>query len=94
MNRAGVVHQCYRHGGGRVWVRKPHGGWRVIRFESGRTQLAKLLGLAGVLDRIGSATTTVVGGVLAVAQATPGPEVGSQVVPRAGPCQPICAQAP
>jgi hypothetical protein len=94
MYPAHVVHQCHRHGGGRVWVRKPHGGWRSITFESGRGQLAKLLGLCGVLDRIGSATAAVVRGRLLVAQVAPGPEVGSQVVPRAGPCQPICAQAP
>jgi hypothetical protein len=94
MNRAEVVYRFRRAGGGTVWVHRRRGGWRSIRFDSAPTALGKLLGLASVLDRIGSATTTVVAGVLRVAQAVPAVKPGTPLVPRAGPCQPICPQAP
>jgi hypothetical protein len=85
MNRAAIIHQCHRRGGGRVWVHKRHGGWRTITFNSGPTQLAKLLGLASVLNRVGSATTTVVQGQLQTSQAIPAPAAGTPAVPRDGP---------
>jgi len=84
MNRAEVVYQTRRAGGGTVWVRKRRGGWRSITFESGPLAVSKLLGLASVLSRIGGATTTVVGGVL-VAQFVPATAAATPLVPRAGP---------
>ena len=95
MHRREVVYQTRRAGGGTVWVHRPRGGWRAITFTSGPGQLAKLFGLCGVLDRLGSATTQVVGGVLAVAQVTSGPAVPVALVPRAGPAAcPITPHAP
>jgi hypothetical protein len=88
MARAEVVYQSRRTGGGVVWVHRARGGWRTITFDSGPGQLSKLLGLASVLDRIGGATTTVVRGVLLVAQTVPSTEVGTPLVPRAGPVSP------
>jgi hypothetical protein len=85
MDRAEVVYQTRKTGGGTVWVRRRRGGWRAITFDSAPTTLGKLLGLSGVLLRIGSATTTVVAGMLQVAQAVPSPEHSLPMLPRPGP---------
>ena len=85
MRQPEIVWRTRRAGGGTVWVRSRRGGWRAITFDSAPTALGKLLGLAGVLDRIGSATTTVVAGVLLVAQVIPSPAVGTSIIPRDGP---------
>jgi hypothetical protein len=85
MNRPEVVWQTRKGGGGTVWVRRRRGGWRTITFDSAPTTLGKLLGLAAVLGRIGSATTTVVAGTLRVAQAIPSSEHGMPMLPRPGP---------
>ncbi len=82
-----VVYQTRRAGGGTVWVRRRRGSWRAIRFDSAPTALGKLLGLARVLGRIGSATTTVLPDLRLVAQVAAGPESGTPLTPRAGPAR-------
>lgn len=83
MDRAEVVWQFRRAGGGTVWVHRPRGSWRAIRFQSGPLQLAKLLGLAAVLDRLGAATTQATGRL--VAQLTGALDVPSPRSSRDGP---------
>jgi hypothetical protein len=85
MNRAQVIHQCYRLGGGRIHVHKRHGGWRTITFDSGPGQLEKLLGLASVLARIGGATTAVVRDCRLVVGLVAAAVAPTPMVPRAGP---------
>jgi hypothetical protein len=94
VNRAQVIYQMRRQGGGSVWVHRPRGGWRVITFASGRTQLAKLAALSRVLGRLGAATTVPLRGCLLVAQTSPGPDsTVPALLPRPGPA-PACPQAP
>jgi len=85
MFRPDVVWQTRRRGGGVVVVRKRHGGGRTIRFDSGPTRLAKLLGLASVLGRLGAATTVPLAGDCLTAQVTATVDDATPLVPRAGP---------
>lgn len=95
MTRPEIVYQLRKAGGGTIWVHRRRGGRRAITFDSGCMQLAKLLGLAGVLGRIGSATTTVVGGQLVAAQLVPCTEGGTPAAPRDGPvCGPVQISGP
>lgn len=97
MNRAQVVYQTRKAGGGTVWVHRPRGTWRAIQFGSGPTTCSKLLGLTRVLDRLGAATTTVLPAAVVLApQSFPGPETDiPATMPRPGPAvQPACPQAP
>jgi hypothetical protein len=94
VSRAQVVYQTRGAGGGSLWVRKPHGGWRTIRFESGPTAAAKLLGLARALGQLGAAVTVPPsGGCLAVPRAVP--DSARRIAPHARPdIEPSSPRAP
>ncbi len=97
MRRPEVVWQTRRAGGGTVWVRRPRGGWRAITFASAPTAAGKLLGLCGVLNRLGAATTVPLRtGCVLAAQAVPGPDTTvPALLPRPGPARtPLAPNAP
>ena len=85
MRRVQVVHQLRRDGSGVLWVHARH-GWRRITFARG--------GLLSALSALGGATTAPLAAPRPVPQVMPCLAVPLALVPRAGPCQPIAAQAP
>ena len=85
MTRAAVVFTYRPDGSGTLFVHRRRGTWRKITFTR----------LLDVVGRLGAATTTVLPGLLLVAQAATGPALHSPRISRAGPAvSPITPNAP